>query len=642
MIVATSGHIDHGKTVLVRALTGVDTDRLPEEKSRGISIDLGYAYQPLDGGGALGFIDVPGHERFVRNMLAGVTGIDFALLVVAADDGPMPQTEEHLAILDLLGIKHGAVALTKIDRAEPDRVAEAMELIEVLVHETGLEGAPVFPVSGITGEGVPALRDHLHQAARDIDDAAARGNFRLAVDRRFTVPGAGLVVTGTVFSGTVAVDDRLMVSPAGLAARVRGIHAQNRESATGTIGQRCALNIAGPDIDRDRVHRGDWIVAEAVHAPTKRFDARIRLLPGEPRPLRHWTPVHLHIGAADVGARVAVLEARQIAPGESALVQLVLDHPVGAVCDDRFILRDQSARRTMAGGRVIDPFAPTRGRARPARLQILAALNNTEAAAALADLLLVSPDGVDLARFARARNLTGAEAEALWEEVPMVRVGRSDAETGVSTERWAALGAETLAVLGRWHADTPDQPGLAESALRRRLDRPCAAPLFSELVASLAADGKLLAANMRLSLPDHRLAMAPADEKMWSLIQPVLDDAGLRPPTVVELAEEIGQPTAYLTRFLRRIAAMGMVVPVATNRYFTPGAVRVLAGIAEKIAPDGGLTAGAFRSESGIGRNLAIEVLEYFDKAGLTRRVGNAREIRRSAASTFGDGAVDC
>jgi len=641
VIVATSGHIDHGKTVLVKALTGVDTDRLPEEKSRGISIDLGYAYQPIEGGGALGFVDVPGHERFVRNMLAGVTGIDFALLVVAADDGPMPQTEEHLAILDLLGIRRGAVALTKIDRAEPERVAEAAELIEVLVHGTCLEGAPVFAVSGITGQGVDALRDHLHRAARDVDAAAARGNFRLAVDRRFTVPGAGLVVTGTVFSGTVAVDDRLTVSPAGLPARVRGIHAQNRAATTGTIGQRCALNIAGPDIGRDRVQRGDWVVAEGAHAPTSRFDARIRLLPGEPRPLRHWTPVHLHIGAADIGARVAVLGGRQIAPGDSALVQLVLDHPTGAVADDRFILRDQSARRTMAGGRVIDPFAPARGRARPERLEVLAALENPDPAAALASLLTVSPDGVELARFASARNLTEAEAKAVWAAVPMIRVGRSGAETGLPAARWTALAEETLAALRRWHAETPDQPGLAESALRRRLARPLSAAVFSELVATLVADGRMLAANMRLSLPDHRTAVAPADAQMWSRIAPVLDRAGLRPPTVAELADETGQPAVQLARLLRRFAAMRLVVAVADNRYFTPGAVRALADIAERIAPNGGLTASAFRDESGIGRNLAIEVLEFFDKAGLTRRVGNAREIRRPAASLFGERTVD-
>ncbi len=383
MIIATSGHIDHGKTVLVKALTGVDTDRLPEEKARGISIDLGYAYHKLDQDNVLGFIDVPGHEKFVRNMLAGVTGIDYALLVVAADDGPMPQTEEHLAILDLLGLSAGAVAITKIDRAEPDRVEEVIELTEMLLDGTSLEGAPVFPVSGISGDGVIELRTHLETVAAAFDSSQHDGNFRLAIDRRFTVPGAGLVVTGSVFSGKVAVGDQLVLSPSGHQARVRGIHAQNRDSETGQVGQRCALNITGPDLDKEQVHRGNWVLGETVHAPTKRFDARIRLLKSEPRALKHWTPVHLHIGAADIIARIALLDGKTVAPGTSATVQLVLDEPVGALHGDRLILRDQSARRTMAGGSVIDPFAPTRGRSKPARLAAVGAMEDSDPAQAL-------------------------------------------------------------------------------------------------------------------------------------------------------------------------------------------------------------------------------------------------------------------
>ncbi len=245
MIIATAGHIDHGKTVLVKALTGVDTDRLPEEKRRGVSIDLGFAYDTFGDGTRVGFIDVPGHERFVRNMLAGVTGIDFALLVVAADDGPMPQTVEHLAILDLLGVTAGAVALTKIDRVSAERVAEVRGQIETILARTGLAGIPVFPVSGMTGEGIPALRQHLAEAAAAHAERSRPGHFRLAVDRCFTLTGAGVVVTGTVFSGSVAVGDRLMLSPRGLAVRVRAIHAQNQQAERGAFGDRCAINITG-------------------------------------------------------------------------------------------------------------------------------------------------------------------------------------------------------------------------------------------------------------------------------------------------------------------------------------------------------------------------------------------------------------
>jgi selenocysteine-specific elongation factor len=639
MIIATSGHIDHGKTVLVKALTGIDTDRLPEEKKRGISIDLGYAYAPLDDDQILGFIDVPGHERFVRNMLAGVTGIDYALLVVAADDGPMPQTEEHLAILDLLGLRSGAVALTKIDRVDADRIEEVGELMEVLLDGTALEGAPVFPVSGITGEGVEALRDHLHQVAREAGEASPHGHFRLAIDRRFTVPGAGLVVTGTVFSGAVANEDRLMVSPGGLAVRVRGIHAQNRESEAGRIGQRCALNIAGQGLDKDKIHRGDWIVAARAHAPTSRLDARIRLLRSEARPLKHWTPVHLHLGAADVSARVAVLGDRQITPGETALVQLVLDQPIAAVRDDRLILRDQSAVRTMAGGRIIDPFAPARGRSRPDRLEAVAAMEIDDAAEALGALLALSPWGVDLPRFALARNLTDDEAEDLWRRVDVVRLGRPGEEVGMDPDRWRALRDQALSALATWHEKHPDRFGPAENALRLSFDRPPRPELFEQLIADLAASGNLVSANKQVRLPDHQPVMADKDKKLWAIVRPALEAGGLQPPAVHDLAGDLGMAPEPLFGFLRRAAAQGLVLHIGKNRFLMPDAVRELGEIAESLAlqiEGGMITAAAFRGESGIGRNLAIEVLEHFDKAGFTKRTGDARSILKPAAQIFG------
>ncbi len=269
MIIATAGHVDHGKTSLVRAITGVDTDRLPEEKARGLTIDLGFAYHDLANGQRLGFVDVPGHERFIRNMLAGVSGIDYALLVVAVDDGPMPQTEEHLAILDLLGVTQGAVALTKIDRVDRTRVEEVAELTQLMLEPTGLAAAPVFPVSALNGEGVQALQSHLEGTAEAVAARVPSGNFRLAIDRTFTIQGAGLVVTGTVFSGAVALGDQVVLSPLGLPVRVRGIHAQNRSASQGQVGERLALNIAGANVDKSLVHRGDWILAAPAHAPSR-------------------------------------------------------------------------------------------------------------------------------------------------------------------------------------------------------------------------------------------------------------------------------------------------------------------------------------------------------------------------------------
>src|SRR5437660_6122153 len=419
MIIGTAGHIDHGKTALIKALTGMDADRLPEEKARGISIDLGYAFYPLADGAVLGFIDVPGHERFVHNMLAGATGIDFVRLVVAADDGVMPQTREHLEIIDLLGVKHGAAALTKIDCVGWARVDAARAEIEALLRGTALAGSPVFALSSMTGDGVPALRAHLEAMAASPPPAgAAEGCFRLAVDRCFTIAGSGTVVTGTVFSGSVGVGDHLLVSPSGQEVRVRSIHAQNRVAERGAAGQRCALSLVG--VEKKDIARGDWILESAVYAPTGRFDTSLKLPPSATRALQHWTPVHVHLGAAEAMGRVSLLQATGIEPGGSGHAQIVLDRPIGALRGDRFILRDQSAQQTLAGGVVLDPFAPARKVRTPARLAVLAALERPPMFDALQQLLSVAPAGGVLSWFARSSNLRAQAAERLSGETSVV------------------------------------------------------------------------------------------------------------------------------------------------------------------------------------------------------------------------------
>jgi len=372
MIVGTAGHIDHGKTSLVKALTGIDADRLKEEKERGITVDLGFAYQPQDDGQVLGFVDVPGHEKLVRNMLAGATGIDHVMLVVAADDGPMPQTREHLAILDLLGLQSGVVALSKCDLVDETRLQQVGQEIRTLLCGTGLEHASVLPVSSISGAGLDALAQHLRAARVQAPARTREGHFRLAIDRSFTLSGIGTVVTGTAVSGRVKVGDRLRLSPSGLEVRVRGLHAQNQTAEEGVAGQRLALNLVG--VEKQQVQRGHWLVHDELHAPTQRIAARLRLLPSEAKALAHWTPVHLHLGAEDVNARVALLEGSSLQPGGHALVQFDLDRPIGALRGDRFIIRDQSALRTLGGGQVVDPYPPPTRRHRTQLVQALRAM----------------------------------------------------------------------------------------------------------------------------------------------------------------------------------------------------------------------------------------------------------------------------
>ena len=363
MIVGTAGHIDHGKTALVKALTGVDADRLKEEKARGITIDLGYAYSDLGDGRQLGFVDVPGHERFVHNMLAGATGIDAALLVVSAAEGIKPQTVEHLQIVDLLGLGRGLVALTKSDLANDDQILDRMAEIETLLGTTSLKGADIVPVSAVTGHGIDELKTKLLTLGES--GKGTTGFARLAVDRCFVLPGAGVVVTGTVHAGEIRVDDRVLLTPSGLEARVRSLHAQNRSAEIGRAGERCALNLTGPRLSKDAVRRGDWVVSPELHAPTDRLDVRLKLLSSESQPLKHWSPVHVHLGSAHVMGRVALLDGDRLPPGREAPAQLVLEEKVGALAGDRVILRDPSATRTIAGAAAIDPFGPPRNRRTP-------------------------------------------------------------------------------------------------------------------------------------------------------------------------------------------------------------------------------------------------------------------------------------
>ncbi len=642
MIVATAGHVDHGKSMLVKALTGVDTDRLPEEKRRGLTIDLGFAYLPVGPECTIGFVDVPGHERFIRNMLCGFAGIDFALLVVAADDGPMPQTREHLAIIDLLGVPGGAVALTKVDRVDAQRVAQVRREIENMIQPTALADAPVFPLSAISGDGVESLRAHLQQAALDQRPKRAAGNFRLAVDRSFTLAGAGRIVTGTCLSGSVAVGDRVKAAVAGLTARVRSIHAQNAPAKVGRAGDRCALNLVGTDLGTGSITRGDWVVGGDAPQPVQKIDARIRILGSEQKAFAHWTPVHVHLGAADLTGRVAILNATNIQPGESALVQLVLDRPVSVVHGDRLIIRDQSSRRTVGGGQVIDIFPPARGRAKPQRLAYLAGMENGDVAKALNTLLDGAADGLDLSKFAASRNLGPAEAARLLASVPLRAVATESGLLGFSASRWNELRAKALAALSDWHRLHPEVVGPSEDRVLHGSGTPVCREATIAVVAELVEAGAMIRSGTSVSLPGHRPRLLPADARLWQRIEPLLRDGGLRSAPTQEIAQAIGLDPDKARSLLARIARQGLIVKVSQARFFLPLALNRLARIAQDLADDGqsGLvSAAAFRDRSGIGRNLTIEVLEFFDRTKFTRREGEARRVMRPAGEIFADTA---
>ena len=637
MIVATAGHIDHGKTALIKALTGVDADRLPEEKKRGITVDLGFAYSHDAHGRSLGFVDVPGHEKLVRTMLAGATGVDFVILVVAADDGIMPQTREHLAILDLLGIRRGVVAVTKTDKVEPARIGAVMAEVHALVAGSALADAAILPLSAHSGDGMAALTDALAQAAAQTLSREESGRFRLAIDRAFTLPGTGLVVTGTVHAGRVAPGDRLLLAPRGREIRVRGLRAQNEAAEAGFAGQRCALNIAGTRVEKADIARGDWIVDPAIAEPTSRADVRLRVLPSEARALRHWTPVHVHIGSADFSGRVVLLEGAALASGESALGQLVLDQPTVALQGDRFVLRDQSAQRTIGGGRVVDPRPPLRNTRKPERLAFLRAFDQADHAAALEALTVAAPDGLDLDHFAGTRNVEPSRLDALLAARDVVRVPSGGKVLGFAAQRWAELREGVLAALAAHAAAHPDSFGATLLEVQRTVPPPRRAA-FAAALDALVAQKAVVRLGQLVHLPGYTITLSLEEENLWHEIAEVLRPAALDPPRLSTVAERLRLTEDEIKPLLEKLARMGELRRVSKVYFVLPDVVAALAGHAQTCAqahPDAILTVGQFREATTISRHATMPVLEFFDRVGFTRRHQDGRRIRVAPETIF-------
>ncbi|HNI84033.1 MAG TPA: selenocysteine-specific translation elongation factor [Ottowia sp.] len=630
MIVGTAGHIDHGKTTLVRALTGVDTDRLPEEKKRGISIELGYAFLEPPSGARIGFIDVPGHERLVHTMVAGASGIDFALLLVAADDGPMPQTREHLAVLSLLGLTRGAVVITKADRATPERVQAVREQTRALLAGTTLESAPVLAVSAHTGAGIDDLRALLFVAA-GAEQASSEAEFdskalRLTIDRAFTLQGTGTVVTGTIHAGSVGMGDELAIVPGTLRARVRSLHAQNQAVARAHAGQRCAVALAG--LARDEATRGQWLTAPAVALASERLDLRLTLWPGEAQALRSGTRVQAHLGAAHVNATVALLDSDALAPGATALAQLLLQAPVGAWHGERVLLRDAAASRTLAGGRVLDPLAPARYRRTPQRLAELSALGLPSAAERLTALLAVAPHGVDLKRFAAAQGLAHPPDQAL-PAPALVQDGLA-----LGADQAHTLAAAALAALQRFHDQQPDELG-PDSARLRRLSAPrLPAPLWQGLMARLATEGQLVLHGAVVHLPSHGAQLSATEARIAQKVAPALVQAGFQGAWARDLARDAAEPEPLVRTTLARLARRGELHQIVKDLYYPPDTLQRLAALARQVgaAHQGIVRAADFRDATDLGRKRAIQILEYFDRIGFTRRIGDEHRLRTDCA----------
>jgi selenocysteine-specific elongation factor len=542
----------------------------------------------------------------------------------------MPQTREHLAVLSLLGLTQGTVVITKADRADAPRLSAVQAEVRALLRGSSLQDAPVMAVSAVNGLGVDALRQRLFDAARALPARDGEGAaFRLAVDRAFTLDGVGTVVTGTAHAGRVAVGDELQLVPGASRARVRSLHAQNRAARQAAVGQRCAVALAG--LPKDQVSRGQWLVSPDAALQTQRLDVALTLWQAETRALRSGTPVHVHLGAADVLGTVAVLDAGDaLAPGASARVQLVLQQPVAAWWGDRVVLRDASASRTLAGGRVLDPFAPTRHRRAPQRLSELDALALPTLADRAAALLALAPQGVDLRRLAVAAGMPASTPSL---PADAVRATGPDADLALGAAHAEAAQAQALRVLADFHRRHLDDPGPDAARLRRLALPRLPDALWRALFGRLLADGRVARSGAFVHLPEHGVRLSATEQRLAQKVAPALAQESFDGCWVRDLARDAKEPEVLMRTTLARLALRGELHQIVRDLYYAESTVARLAAIARAVAAGQGgeVTAARFRDATQLGRKRAIQILEYFDRVGLLRRVGDTHRLRADA-----------
>jgi len=632
LILGTAGHIDHGKTSLIRALTGQDTDRLKEEKERGISIDLGFAYFDAPDGERAGIVDVPGHERFIRNMLAGAHGIDLVLFTVAADDGVMPQTEEHLDILHLLGVRRGIFVITKVDLVDAARVSAVREEIEILALGTTLEGAPVVSVSTLTGDGLDALRAEIAARLGRSPEPRPPGYLRLPVDRAFVMRGHGVVVTGTAIAGTVGAGDTVRILPGGETARVRGLEVHGAPTPRAEQGQRVAINLGG--VERADLARGHLVCDQRLARMSERLDAHVEIRPAARRPLASHTRVRFHLGTAEVMGRLVVLgDASELAPHTSGYAQLVLDEPVLALRGDRFVLRDETARRTLGGGVVVNPFADRHRRTEAGLLERLGRLRAGAAPVAAGAFLELSPEfACERVTLAQALNFQPEEvANALAGVGDVMAIPDArDPEAFTTTAKWERLQKTVIRLVTDAHRDQPLAPGVEMESLRTQLPWDVSPKIFRWCIDLLVAARRLLRGESLLRLPTHRVELGVEASALGTRVERLIADGGFTPPDLRQLEEETGVARKRLAEVLGVLEGEGRVMRIAPDLYYTrASAEQAKARIAAHCRAHGDITAAVFRDLIGASRKFAIAFLDWCDRTGVTVRVGDLRKLRR-------------
>jgi len=627
VIVGTAGHIDHGKSTLVKALTGTDPDRLEEEKRRGITIDLGFAFLDL-GEVRIGFVDVPGHEKFVRNMLAGVGGIDLVVLVVAADESIKPQTREHFDICRLLGIPRGIVAITKSDLVDPDVLGLVRLEIEDFVRGSFLEGAPIVPVSATTGAGLDALKVELQRMAAASPPKDATYHFRLPIDRAFSMKGFGIVVTGTLVSGTLKTEDEAELYPLRKRVRVRGIHSGGKPVTRAVAGQRTAVNLAG--IERGEIQRGMVLAPPAVFEPTRRLDARITLL-SSARPLKNRARVHFHQGTAEAIADVVLVSATELAPGESSFAQLRLDQPVLLLPGDRFILRQFSPVITIGGGTALDVQAPRHKRADTAVAPFLETLKRGNHEEILAACTESAPQGLALSQIIARTGWTSAEIQQVAKnltDAKRVRVIGDQPFTIASPKTVAAYSAALRKAIEEFHRANPLLPGIPKQDLRSRAGK-TRPEIFAVALDDLVREKAVSLSGDLVQRAGREIALSSDEAKAKELIEKEFERAGFTVPSFAAVLEKLPVESARAQKILQILLREKVLIKVTDDLVFHRSAVAKLRELLAKYRKERGekLPIPVFKELTGITRKYAIPLLEYLDRERVTRRVGDERVI---------------
>jgi selenocysteine-specific elongation factor len=630
LIIGTAGHIDHGKTSLVKALTGEDTDRLKEEKERGISIDLGFAHFDLPDGTRVGVVDVPGHERFIRNMLAGAHGIDLVLFTVAADDGVMPQTEEHLDILHLLGVQRAVFVMTKADLVSEERLHEVEDEIRLLTEGTSLANSPSLPFSFITNQGLPELRTLIVQTLQNEQSRRAQGYFRLPVDRAFALQGHGLVVTGTALSGEVHSGDHVRTLPGGQLYRVRSVQVHDQPVETATYGQRVALNLTGQE--RGSLVRGDVVCDQRLTMTSTAFDAFLEVRPSAGSGVKNHQRVRVHAGTAERLGKLLVLGGEaSIKAKASAYCQIRLTDPIHVLRGDRFVLRDETARRTLAGGVVVHPWASRHKRGERDLLSKLRALHKGAFDEVIASYINGRDEfAVPLGELSQLLNQRIEEVEPQIAAIPAIKPFRFEQERLYTTDtRWNALRDRVIAALRKHHAAHALAPGMDMEELRASLPQQVGPRLFRSFVEQIEAAKAVVREGSFLRLPEHAPRLGGEAQRLFDRITALMSADPLSPPDVKQLETELGAVRSKVLEVLTLLERQRVIARVTSDQYFLTSALeKMKAAVVDHLKKTNEITPAMFRELFGTSRKYTIPLLEYLDREGVTVRKGDVRRLK--------------